>query len=163
MANTYEPIATTTLGSTAASYTFSSIPATYTDLILVAVSANNSAATNFTIQINGDTASNYSRTFLNGNGTSATSGRNSTESRIFFGDVGDPTIPSVNTIHFMNYSNATTFKTVVGRYGETNIQTGAVVGLWRKTPEAITSITLNSASNFFAIGSTFSLYGIKAA
>ena len=35
MATTYEPIATTTLGSAAASITFSSIAGTYTDLRLV--------------------------------------------------------------------------------------------------------------------------------
>ena len=39
MASTYTPIATTTFASTATSYTFSSIPTTYTDLVLVAVPA----------------------------------------------------------------------------------------------------------------------------
>ena len=162
MPKTYEPIATQNGTGSSGVVTFSSITGAYTDLILVAVSANTSAATNFTIQINGDTGSNYSRTFLNGNGTSATTGRNSSETRIFFGDVGNPSVPSVNTVHFMNYSNTTTFKTVVGRYGEADIQTGAVVGLYRSTL-AITSITLNSASNNFTAGSTFTLYGIKAA
>jgi hypothetical protein len=162
MPATYEPIATATGTGSSGVISFSSISGTYTDIICVAVSANTSAATNFTIQINGDTGTNYSRTYLQGNGTSATSGRNSTETRIYFGDVGDTTIPSVNTIHFMNYSNTTTYKTVVGRYGEANIQLGAVVGLWRSTA-AITSITLNSAANNFTTASTFTLYGIKAA
>lgn len=162
MPTTYEPIATINGTGSSGVITFSSITGTYTDLILVAVSANTSAATNMTIQINGDTGSNYSRTLINGNGTSATSNRNSNETRIFFGDVGNPSIPSVNTIHFMNYSNTTTFKTVFGRYGEADIQTGAVVGLYRST-SAITSITLNSQSNNFTTASTFTLYGIKAA
>lgn len=162
MATTYEPIATTTLGSAASSVTFSSIAGTYTDLILVAVSANTSAATNMTIQVNGDTGTNYSRTRINGSGTAASSSRNSNETRIYNGDVGNPSVPSVNTIHFMNYSNTTTYKTVIGRYGEADIQTGAIVGLWRSTA-AITSITVNSDSNNFAIGSTFTLYGVKSA
>lgn len=162
MAKTYEPIATTTLGSAAASYTFSSIPSTYTDLIVVAVTTNTSAATNMTVQVNGDTGSNYSRTRINGSGSTATSSRNSNETRIYNGDVGNPSVPSVNTLHFMNYANTTTYKTVIGRYGEADIQTGAVVGLWRNTA-AITSITINSDSNNFAVGSTFTLYGIKGA
>jgi hypothetical protein len=42
--------------------------------------------------------------------------------------------------------------------------TGAVVGLWRKTPEAITSIdVLTLTADTFSIGTTFVLYGIKAA
>ena len=162
MPKTYEPIATYTAPSAQASYTFTAISGSYTDLILVAVSANTSAATNMTIQVNGDTGSNYSRTRINGNGTTAASSRNSNETRIYNGDVGNTSVPSVNTVHFMNYSNTTTFKTVVGRYGEGDIQTGAIVGLWRSTA-AITSITINSESNNFTAGSTFTLYGIKAA
>ncbi len=162
MPATYEPIATQNGTGSSGVITFTGISGAYTDIICVAVSANTSAATNFTIQVNGDTGSNYSRTLINGNGTSATSNRNSNETRIFFGDVGNTTIPSVNTIHFMNYSNTTTFKTIFGRYGEADIQGGAVVGLWRNT-SAITSITLNSASNNFTTASTFTLYGIKAA
>lgn len=162
MPKTYEPIATYTAPSAQASYTFTAISGAYTDLILVAVSANTSAATNMTIQVNGDTGSNYSRTRINGNGTNAISSRNSNQTRIYNGDVGNTSVPSVNTVHFMNYSNTTTFKTVIGRYGEGDIQTGAIVGLWRSTA-AITSITINSDSNNFTAGSTFTLYGIKAA
>ena len=162
MPKTYEPIATYTAPSAQASYTFTAISGSYTDLILVAVSANTSAATNMTIQVNGDTGSNYSRTRINGNGTTAASSRNSNETRIYNGDVGNTSVPSVNTVHFMNYSNTTTYKTIFGRYGEADIQTGAVVGLWRST-SAITSITVNSATNNFTTASTFTLYGIKAA
>lgn len=162
MPKTYEPIATTNGTGSSGVITFSSIAGTYTDLILVAVSANTSAATNMTIQVNGDTGTNYSRTVLNGSGTSATSNRNSNETRIYFGDVGNTSVLSVNTIHFMNYSNTTTNKTIFGRYGEGDIQTGAVVGLWRST-SAITSITVNSATNNFTTASTFTLYGILKA
>ena len=159
--NTYQALDKVTVGTATPSITFTGISQGYTDLVVVAVSTNTSAATNMTVQVNGDTGSNYSRTRINGSGTTATSSRNSTETRIYVGDVGNPSVPSVNTLHFMNYSNATTFKTVLGRYGEADIQTGAIVGLWRSTA-AITSITINSDSNNFAVGSTFSLYGIKA-
>ena len=62
-----------------------------------------------------------------------------------------------------NYSNATTYKTVLWR-DNSNTYVAAQAGLWRST-SAITSITLstNSSATNFASGSTFSLYGILAA
>jgi hypothetical protein len=165
MAKTYEPIATTTLGAAAASVTFSSISQSYTDLVLVAASTNTSAANQFLLRMGDgsvDTASNYSHVRLAGNGTSASSGTNSGTSMVV-GDTGNPSIPSVNIINIMNYTNTTTFKTVLARVGEADIQLQAIVGLWRKTPEAINIITLTSGANNFATGSTFTLYGIKAA
>ena len=63
MASTYEPIATTTLGSAASSITFSSIPATYTDLRLVLVHTPSASTGNAQMQFNSDTATNYSYTY----------------------------------------------------------------------------------------------------
>jgi hypothetical protein len=69
MAATYEPIETQTLGSAAASVTFSSITGSYTDLILVSsISTTHTATTSLVIQLNGDTATNYSNTRLLGDG-----------------------------------------------------------------------------------------------
>jgi hypothetical protein len=70
MASTYTPIATTTLGSAATSYTFTSIPTTYTDLILIVNAKNASTGSYPKMQVgNGsvDTGNNYSRTYLTGN------------------------------------------------------------------------------------------------
>jgi hypothetical protein len=62
----------------------------------------------------------------------------------------------------MNYSNATTYKTALARTSEDGVA-AAYVGLWRST-SAITSITIDKgSSDNFASGSTFTLYGIKAA
>jgi hypothetical protein len=68
----------------------------------------------------------------------------------------------VGITHIMNYSNTTTYKTVLSRGSSANNIAIAYVDLWRNTA-AITSITLtpSSATNFDA-GSTFSLYGINA-
>ena len=79
MPATYEPIQTTTLGSAAASYTFSSIPSTYTDLKLVITGTSVGAYADIDLRFNSDTATNYSWTALAGNGTAASSYRASTQ------------------------------------------------------------------------------------
>lgn len=160
---TYEPIATYTAPSAQASYTFTVIPSTYTDLVLV-FSGSTTATDNLLIQFNSDTATNYSNTFLSGSGSSASSSRFSTRSYI----IGNyfytgSTINSISQVQ--NYSNTTTNKTILMRDNDAGA-TGnvmATVGLWRST-SAINSIKLFwYASGTFAAGSTFTLYGIKAA
>ena len=165
MAATYEPIATTTLGSSANSVTFSSIPSTYTDLIVVYQAGVVSGAADLSLQFNGDTASNYSATYLYGSGSSAASARTSNGTKIDTTGLGymDTTLNQSNIIQIMNYANTTTYKTCLVRVGNAGNGLSAVVGLWRKTPEAINSVKLFSSSNNLAVGSTFTLYGIKAA
>jgi len=160
-ANTYTPIATTTLGSAAASYTFSSIAGTYTDLVIVANATASTGALNPQIQFNGDTASNYSLTWMYGNGTSAFSARYSNQTFAYFGYM-TTTEPATYILQIQNYSNTTTNKSTLFRWNATNTEVGAGVALYRSTA-AITSITLKTSANNFAIGSTFSLYGIKGA
>ena len=166
MPKTYEPIATTTLASAAASYTFSSIPATYTDLVLVLNSIADSTAFHIYAQFNSDTATNYSQTIVYGDGTSALSTRESSQNqaRYSYGAAVRTTSPTTTIITILNYANTTTFKTSLARNNRASDGVDAIVSLWRKTPEAINTIKIyNSAAANFAIGSTFTLYGIKAA
>ena len=163
MASTYEPIATTTLGSAASSVTFSSIPATYTDLVLVTNTqrqATGFGPVGFVAQFNGDTGSNYSDTYLIGDGSTATSSRATSQTSIFVGLAPDSQWGN-SIIQIMNYSNSTTYKTSLTRINTTTNYTAAAVGLWRNTA-AINSINLSGSANILA-GSTFTLYGIKAA
>jgi hypothetical protein len=163
MPSTYEPIATftTTTGSTT-SYTFSSIPSTYTDLIVVATVKATSADSSLVLRFNGDSGSNYSYTQIWGDGSSAQSQRLSNQTIGYLSYNGFSTANfSATVIHCMNYSNTTTFKTYLDRGGFAAASTDAAVGLWRST-SAINSVTL-FAGNFFATGCTFTLYGIKAA
>ena len=164
MAKTYEPIATQTLASSASSVTFSSIPGTYTDLILISSPLVTSNTYDLCVQFNGDTGSNYSSTFLSGDGTSALSSRLSSQTRIFLDFYGAINTAQSNRItSIMNYSNTTTYKTVIGRANNAGLGTDAIVGLWRSTA-AITSLVLNAQTGgTLATGSTFTLYGIKAA
>ena len=160
--NTYEAIATQTLGSATSTVTFSSIPSTYTDLIIV-VNAKSAGTPTIRLQFNSDTGSNYSSTILYGDGTSAGSVRVSNEASINIGAV--VTEFGTTIIHVMNYSNSTTYKTALGDYRMTSSaygEAGAKVGLWRST-SAISTIVISTASNTFSTGSSFSLYGIKAA
>jgi len=157
MTATYDCIATTTLSSTQTEVNFTSISGSFTDLILMMSISESSNA--FNIQVNGDTGSNYSRTRLLGNGTTATSGRTSNTTSFPFNYVGGTNNFSVTLIHFMNYSNTTTYKTVLSRSGSGDVGTAAQVALWRST-SAITSMKI--FSDGMTSGSTFTLYGIKA-
>ena len=163
MAQTYTPIATTTLASPAASYTFSSIPSTYTDLVLVAQAANSIGdGYYFGLQFNGDTATNYSDTSIYGTGSSALSTREASVTRIIAGWTS-LSAPTTLVCNIQNYSNTTTYKTALMRNANSAYREGAWVGLWRSTA-AINSITVTSEStSSFLTGSTLTLYGIKAA
>lgn len=165
MPSTYTPIATQTLGSAASSVTFSSISGSYTDLVLVVVPAN-SAGSVVRMQLNGDTGSNYSNTFLKGNGSSASSARSSSQTYLTLGDDAAPTRTlgeSVWISQIMNYSNSTTNKTVLTRANVASSGVEAVVGLWRSTA-AITQVSVQQGGSVtFSVGSTFTLYGVKSA
>jgi hypothetical protein len=168
MASTYEPIATTTASGSSATITFSSIPATYTDLVIVIGNvATTSGAPNIAMTYNNDTGSNYSSTLLEGNGSSASSARRSNTTSITEGNaisLGGSN-PSTVIYQVMNYSNTTTYKTCLIRNNEpatTYAGVGAVVGLWRST-SAINRIDFNLGSGNFSSTSVFTLYGIKSA
>ena len=165
MATTYEPIATTTLGSAVSSYTFTSIPQTYTDLVLIMNPRAVSLTNVLTCQVgNGsiDTGSNYSNTYLAA--PAVQSGRYSNQTFWYASFELLTTDFSQNSImQFMNYSNTTTYKTSLTRYNQSSTGVGAFVNLWRST-SAINTIKLAIAGGVnFDTGSTFSLYGIKAA
>jgi hypothetical protein len=169
--NTYEPIATQTLGSSTGIVTFSSIPQTYTDLVFI-VSAKASSATYdiSALRVNSVTT-NYSRTYLSGDGSSAVSGRGTAEISLRGGYLPGTNYTSQFTTdiyHFMNYSNTTTNKTVLCRCNSIDTA-GQGFNVWTQvslipTTSAITQITLQTANGANLLtGSTFSLYGIKAA
>lgn len=161
--STYTPIATTTLGSAAADYTFSSIPSTYTDLVLVFNGrCTSTGGWNLFLQFNGDTSTAYSSTSMYGDGTTAASGRGTNNASTPGFVVDGSNYGQVNA-SIMNYANTTTYKTVIGR-GSTaaGSYVDARVGLWRNT-SAINSIRIYSNGGNWQTGSTFTLYGITAA
>jgi hypothetical protein len=160
MPSTYEPIATQTLGSAAASVTFSSIPSTYTDLIAVFNGASTGGFESVRVTINSDTGSNYSRILLIGTGSVAGLSRANNESYLTLGAMN--TTNSTNLWQFMNYSNTTTNKTVLARANVASNTVRENLGLWRNT-SAITQLDFSASVSTIAAGSTITLYGIKAA
>jgi hypothetical protein len=161
---TYTPIARTTFTSAAASVTFSSISGSYTDLVVVCSFLKPTGGSP-RFRLNSDTGSNYSQTVLRGNGTTAASDREG-GTAYFLMDFFTPSLvnPNIAIINLMNYSNTTTYKTILERSGCADVGTQASVGVYRST-SAITSITINAdgSSGVFSSGSTFVLYGILAA
>jgi hypothetical protein len=163
MAITYEPIATTTLTTSASSVTFSSIGSGYTDLVLV-INAAASTLANTGLRFNSDSGSNYSSTILAGDGSAAGSFRysNATYGQINYYGYLETTRIVNQVVHIMNYSNSTTYKSYLGRANNTSNGTDATVGIWRNT-NAITSVSFVLNTGTISSGSTFSLYGIAAA
>jgi hypothetical protein len=158
--NTYTEIARINGDGSATTITFSSIPSTYTDLVLVA-NIFTTANANQVLRVNGDSGGNYSTTVLYGNGTSALSTRGSNNNAMTFQTdlFATSTIPATTVFNFMNYANTNTFKTVISRSNKANQSTETHVNLWRNTA-AITSITISGAT--FTSDATFSLYGIAS-
>ena len=112
-------------------------------------------------QLNGNTSSLYSSSYLYGTTTSALSGRASGETFGRFGN-GNSTEFEVNITYFNNYSNSTTFKSVMSRSNVMGSYTLMYNSLFRSST-AITSIKLFPSSANWISGSQFTLYGIKAA
>jgi hypothetical protein len=166
---TYTPIARQVLASATGTVTFSNISGIYTDLLFIFDGAM-TTADYVLFQVGNssvDTGANYSATRLIGNGSSATSGRSSGSTYIQFSDVMNASRNNL-IAHFQNYSNTTTNKTLITRTNTPVTDAGntgtvsAGVGLWRST-SAINIIKFYTyASQTFAAGSTFTLYGIKA-
>ncbi len=163
--NTYVALNTQTVtGSSAASVTFSSIPQGYTDLQIVMSAAPSSGGNNFLVQVgNGsvDTGSNYSQTFVSGTGSVANSNR--TTNATFMQAYINAATTNQSTIiaSVQNYSNTTTYKSILIRANGSG-ETTASVGTWRST-SAINTITITAQTNNFAVGSTFTIYGLKSA
>lgn len=170
MPATYEPIASQTLGSTAATVTFSSIPGTYTDLrLIITARSDKSAYPAVYLHFNSDTGTNYSYTELNGNGSGAASYRASSTSVYYPAtamDSGSTSKRAPVIVDVMSYANTNVFKTALWAGANHDASVTRAVSLWRST-SAITTVAVKlepiSGTSSFVSGSTFDLYGIKAA
>jgi hypothetical protein len=172
MANTYTLISSTTVTvANATTITFSSIPATYTDLELKVSARKVSPAgqnSDFLIRFNSDTTTLYSTTRIIGNGATAASDRQSNTSAQVLTDVVSGSASTANTfgtfaMYIPNYTS-TGNKPASAFGANENFTTTAYIlghaGLYRGT-SGISSIDVTTSSQNYVIGSSFYLYGIK--
>jgi hypothetical protein len=171
LANTFVKIASVTVGSGgSATIAFSSIPATYTDLIVKVSGRSTSSSGDISVTFNGSGGTAYSSRLIYGSGSSAASA-NSTGAAFATwgaGAINRSTTTSntfANTdIYIPNYAGSNN-KSISTDSVEENNATEAysqlAASLWANTA-AITSITLTpSGSGNFVQYSTATLYGIK--
>jgi hypothetical protein len=166
MPSTYNAISTTTLSSANSSISFTSIPATYTDLRLVLVARAVSTSISVDVTFNSDSGTNYSKTLLYGDGNNVSTTRytNLTQIGTNFGSAFDATNPGLLTMDLFSYAGSTN-KTVLFTVDNDlngSGETQRTVAMWRNTA-AINTIALISSANQFKIGTTATLYGIKNA
>jgi hypothetical protein len=154
--NTYTSIATITLTSSDSEVVFSSIPATYRDLILV-ISGKTTADTVWGLRFNSDSGSNYSFVRMYGTGSSTVSDSNSANNSAYI-ETGLSSDQSHWVMQLMDYSATDKHKTYLSRNSQSIVS--AYAGRWANT-SAVTSIStyLESATTW-AAGTTFSLYGV---
>jgi hypothetical protein len=168
MPQTYTPIATVNLagfsGANGNYFQFDNIPQTYTDLV-ISINAGLDLGTSYDVVLrnNGDSGSNYSHTWLRGNGSAIASQRYT--GTLFYLDYNAGTTMGINRsylVNVMNYSNSTTYKTFLFRANVPDNIVEQHVGTWRSTAP-ITSIRLTTNGGGISAGSTATIYGIKAA
>jgi hypothetical protein len=155
-------IETKTLGSGASQIEFTSIPQTFTDLVLL--TSLNGTSDNVVIRLNGSTTGYTFRNLMNETGTV----RSYTQAAYSLnghqgGNTAATPIPSNDMTYIPNYSGSTNKSLSTDFANEINSASqymGIVAGLWSNTA-AITSITvLTIGGSNLGVGATVSLYGI---
>ena len=165
---TYTLISSNVLASSAASVTFSAIPATYTDLVVRLSVRGDNTGLILEMTLNSAT-STYSNTLLLGNGATASSTRNTGQAYLRAGYV-NPSGSTASTfssgeIYIPNYTSTTDKPMSSLGMTENNATTAYIANyanLWQ-TSSAITSISLQVTGQNFVSGSSFYLYGISNA
>ena len=148
------------------SVTFSSIPSTYKNLQLRMKVNTSSTGDTIYIRLNGDTGTNYTRHYLQGNGTTATAVGNTGRSYMQVGgwstNTANTTISCCIISDLIDYANTSKYKTLRTSSGIDKNGTGDMVlasNLWISTA-AVSSITVALDTNSFASGTSIALYGM---
>lgn len=160
---TYSLIATASGTGSSNTISFIDIPQTFTDLILISSAQSASGQRQQYFEFNSDTTQKYSRTILSGTGTSAVSARDSNQFQTYLDYYGvvESTFPGSAITHFLDYSNTTTFKTMLTRSNDPSLGLDAIVHLYRST-FAISRIDIKLNAVNYSTASRFKLYGIQA-
>ena len=169
--NSYESIATTTVGSGgSATVTFSSIPATYTHLQIRGIIRQSTGGFDQALaQFNSDTGNNYARHNLLGNGSTpsaeAVNPTNKISIAVIPGSSQSASVFGATVVDILDYTNTNKYTTTRAFAGTDNNGSGYnwfSSGLWQNTA-AITTITITPGGGNFVQYTQFALYGIKGA
>ena len=155
MTTAWVPLATTTLGASASSVTFSSIPADYRDLVLV-INGANSGSQDLKFIFNSDTGASYSRVAMYGQSSGIGSFSENGQNAGLWASV--QTVPNTVIANIMDYSATDKHKTALVRSNNAGDRVRAYAGRWAST-SAITSIQLDPTGTSWQAGTTISLYG----
>lgn len=177
---TFEPIAYATGTGSSPTITFSSIPQTYVSLqlrMIVRESSGPSTGTGtINMYLNGVTgSSNYAAHYLQGNGSAASAGATSSDSEIWLwgasmraGSTASAYAATIVDIH--DYASTSRNKTIRffsggdGNAADTNYKVNLGSGLYYGTTNAVTSISLTTASGYnFDTNTQVVLYGLRGA
>lgn len=163
MPATYSTIGMFTSGSASStSVSFTSIPQTYTDLVLVG-NVKFTTSSDLYITFNNDTSTNYSRTRLINNSLNTVSSTTTKDLAYYVAGAAEGTSTSgfaTFTMHINNYKGNIN-KPLISQMGTPNNTVFLTSGAWRST-SAISTITLTTESGYIATSTTFTLYGIAA-
>jgi hypothetical protein len=159
---TYIALSNITLGSAASSITFSSIPATYRDLVLV-FSGAGSTTLEGRLRLNGDTGSNYIYVRFSADGSTQSSTVATSQTSGFVSGIAKATTTGALqiTANIMDYSATDKHKTIISRADEAGTGTESFGNRWQNTA-AITSVQIFTSTGNWAIGTTAALYGIAS-
>jgi len=162
MTATYTSLANVTLGAAASSVTFSSIPATYRDLICVVVAAG-STSLQGRIRLNGDGGSSYNWQRMSGNGSSASAMASLDNNMGYLSAIAQATTTGAlqMNINIMDYSATNKHTTIISRANNAANGTEAFANRWANTAR-VTSVQILTSTGNWAAGSTFALYGVIA-
>ena len=169
--NSFESIATVTLGTSQTTITFNSIPQTYKHLQIRGIARTDRASslvTNFFIQFNGNTTNPYTH-LLRGDGATAISSNFQDNSGSGVGYTSGPNaatgIFSASVIDILDYTNTNKYKTIRSLNGIDANGSGYMSlfsSMDTTNTNAITSIVLTQGGTYnFTANSSFALYGIK--
>lgn len=156
----YDLIATTTLSSTG-NFSFTSIPQTYKELLLIGAVRGNAGVQNCTVNVNGNSSSIYRSLIQYGQGSTAAMATNAAAGTIYCQLVNNDNYAPF-TLRFLNYTSTALTKVIMGWGGATN--SGATQTRWEwnsaETNSAITSIGVGVNGGSFVSGSQLTIYGL---
>lgn len=166
-------IAQTVLAAPAASVTFSSIPQTFTGLLLSLMGRCSDAATlvNVNIQMNGDTGANYDSEGVQGIGASPSAFAASATSSLgvgnFTASTASANVPGVVNVWLPYYAASTFFKMALCQDGKfatlgtvTDYVSRVISGQWRNVSPITQLTAIDTGGGNFVAGSSFTLYGL---